>query len=58
MSRERVRQIESQAKKRLRKVIARHSRHDNGPLPKIAAHGGRRRPAAAARVTPHGTLSH
>jgi RNA polymerase primary sigma factor len=58
VSRERVRQIESQAKKRLRKVIARHSRHDNPKNGGAAAHGGRRRAPAAARVTPHGTLSH
>jgi len=60
VSRERVRQIESQAKKRLRKVIARHSRHDNnGSAGRSAAQGaGRRRQPTAARVTPHGTLSH
>jgi len=56
VSRERVRQIESQAKKRLRKTVARQSRNESGTAP-----GERRRridTTAAARVTPHGQTSH
>jgi RNA polymerase primary sigma factor len=56
VSRERVRQIESQAKKRLRKVVARQARSETG----TPARDGRRRSdtTAAARVTPHGQTSH
>jgi RNA polymerase primary sigma factor len=54
VSRERVRQIESQAKKRLKKVIARQQRTE-APKPLAA---GRRRKPALPRVTPANDVSH
>ena len=56
VSRERVRQIESQAKKRLRKAIARQVRSDAASNANAAA--GKQADALVARVTPHGNLSH
>jgi len=56
VSRERVRQIESQAKKRLRKVVSRQARSEKGAAPR---QGGRKRDASdAAHVTPHVQTSH
>jgi RNA polymerase primary sigma factor len=56
VSRERVRQIESQAKKRLRKVVARQARSEAGAAPR--ERGRRRDVSSAAHVTPHGQTSH
>ncbi|HEV8120114.1 MAG TPA: RNA polymerase sigma factor RpoD/SigA [Candidatus Polarisedimenticolia bacterium] len=56
VSRERVRQIESQAKKRLKKVMARHARQEGGAR-QVRRQTGRRA-GEVAHVTPHGTLSH
>jgi RNA polymerase primary sigma factor len=56
VSRERVRQIESQAKKRLKKVMARHARQESGARQTRRQTG--RRAGDVAHVTPHGTLSH
>jgi RNA polymerase primary sigma factor len=55
VSRERVRQIESQAKKRLRKAVARQARHETATDPGERRHGPE---SGAARVTPHGQTSH
>jgi RNA polymerase primary sigma factor len=54
VSRERIRQIESQAKKRLKKVIARHQRHES---PSRAA-SGRGRAAALPLAHPPDNVSH
>ena len=56
VSRERIRQIENQAKKRLRKLIARQQRTDNQTPPR----NGRTRPEGvpAARMREKETLSH
>jgi DNA-directed RNA polymerase sigma subunit (sigma70/sigma32) len=53
VSRERVRQIESQAKKRLKKVIGRQQRTDAS-----APKSGRRRKPSLPRVEPAHDVSH
>ena len=55
VSRERVRQIESQAKKRLRKGIARQVRSETK---NSAPHRARRVRSLVATVAPHGSMSH
>jgi len=61
VSRERVRQIENQAKKRLRKLIARQQRID-GPIRRTLSAGARRGAlhggVLLARVKPGGSLAH
>ncbi len=61
VSRERVRQIENQAKKRLRKLIARQQRID-APARRIhsgkSQQGGRQRDPLVARVRARETMSH
>jgi RNA polymerase primary sigma factor len=54
VSRERIRQIESQAKKRLKKVIARHQRHELA----TRTAGGRNRHAALPLAHPPEDVSH
>ena len=59
VSRERVRQIETQAKKRLRKVMARRQRLDQAPRAAAGAHAARRRGVGALpHVSPPGDLTH
>jgi RNA polymerase primary sigma factor len=55
VSRERVRQIESQAKKRLRKGIARQVRSETKSS---APRRGQRTRSLVATVAPHGSMSH
>jgi RNA polymerase primary sigma factor len=61
VSRERVRQIESQAKKRLRKIVARQQRID-APARQLREAGAAQAAGSddplMARVKPHGTMSH